>query len=52
MLEILARGLDLACPRFENAQIVPAVGVVLKQLERQPLLGNRLFEFAGFAQHL
>ena len=51
-LKIPARAFCLPAMSFEHAEIVPAVGVILEELQGQLLLGNCLLQITAPCKHL
>ena len=45
--EIRARLCVLACPCFQHAEIVPAIGIVSCEVQRRLLFGDRLLQISG-----
>jgi len=49
VLKIFARGFGLAGAGFEGAEVVPAIGIVVGQLQSLLLFPDGLLQFAGCA---
>ncbi len=52
VLKVLAGGFRLSAAGFENAEVVPAVGVAVEELQGLLLLGNRILQIAVPCKHL